>query len=62
MLDTSPLERRGLFIRDKPLVSKDVTFGLWPHGFSRNKETLGYDLQGAWHQDELIDVKPSVVN
>jgi hypothetical protein len=56
------LQRRSLFIRDKPILSSERLLheNYDPKG-SVTKKTSGREPQGDWRQDELIGGKLSVV-
>jgi hypothetical protein len=57
------LKRPSIFIRDTPIFSSERMLhkDYDPKGSAAKRKNSGHEPQEAWHQDELIGGKPSVV-
>jgi hypothetical protein len=61
MCDTYTLQRRRLFIREKPILSSEMVLHRDYDSKGSVEKISGRESQKAWHQDKLIGGKPSVL-
>jgi hypothetical protein len=62
MCDMYILQRRSLFVRDRPILSSERMFHKdYDRKGSIANKVPGSEPQGIWRQDELFGGKPSVV-